>query len=205
MEGGSVRDAFVWKLLAAADSKIATQQFAEYFALRQLLADPRPKAREQFATRFASYYRLRSAGLTAEFIQLYFKRLFECSPVGVADPYTELLRELYDFPRRQGDRALQSSFVSKLVAVHDESRPIYDSHVANFFGMNVPRVGSVSFRIAVFVRNLARIQVDYESWARDPRFRRIGRAFFAKHPGVNCHPTRICDFLVWTIGANDLA
>jgi hypothetical protein len=198
-------EALVWELLGKAADAVEPSQFAEYFALRRLLAEPTLRSRDEFARRFATYYRLQSAGLTPDFTQRYFELLFACSPSGVDDPYSRLLVELYEFPRRQGDAALQASFVSKLVAIHDESRPIYDSHVGNFFGITVPSLGSLNFRVARFVANLKRIQVDYETWAADKRFRRIEQSFLQKHRAEKCHPTRICDFLVWTIGAKGLA
>jgi hypothetical protein len=98
------------------------------------------------------------------------------------------------------------SFVSKLIAIHDESRPIFDTHVSNFFGLFVPHVGKIEFRITRFIRHLNYIQGQYESWAVDSRFQSISQQLFRKQPALRgCHSSRICDFLVWTVGAAELS
>lgn len=192
----------IWDLLTEAESKIADGEFDGYFGLRARLPCRQASDRKRFRSRFIPYYRLNIGGLTDAFKSEYFDRLFKCRPVGDPDPHTPLLRRLYEFPRRQGDHVLQASFVTKLVSIHDETRPIFDRHVSGFFGVGVPRVGSTDFRIAGFVANLRHIQNQYESWARDPRFARLRKSLIAKQPRMaDCHPTRVCDFLVWAAGA----
>ena len=164
-------DAYRWALLSKAADAIRPADFAEYFELRRLLGSRRPADHREFQVRFARYYRLNNGGLTEAFKRRYFQLLFTSRPCGEEDPYTPLLLTLYRFPRRKGDHSLQASFVSKLVAIHDESRPLYDVHVRNFFGMAPPAVGSIEFRIAGFVENLRRIQEEYESWTVDPHLR----------------------------------
>ena len=77
-----------------------------------------------------------------------------------------ILLDLFTIPRRQQDHVVPASFVSKLVAIHDEAQPIYDQSVRKFFGLGVPAVGSAEFRIAGFVRNLQQIRMSYEGWSR---------------------------------------
>jgi hypothetical protein len=160
----------------------------------------------EFRSRFSKYCKLNNSGLTEEFKARYFEMLFAFVPGEQVDPYTPLLLELYTFPRRQGDQTLQASFVSKLIAIHDESRPIFDRQVSNFFGLFVPCVGKVEFRITHFIRHLSYLQGQHESWAGDRRFQSISQQLFLKQPALrNCHASRICDFLVWTVGAEELS
>lgn len=195
-------DAETWALLTEAADLIEPCEFSEYFRLKGLLTNPTQKNRKAFRHGFTTYYRLNIGGLTDAFKKRYFDLLYACTPVGDPDPYTELLLDLYRLPRRKGDQTIQASFVSKLVAIHDESRPIFDRHVSGFFGLAVPSVGSKEFRIAGFVRNLRAIQAQYEAWAVDERFSDLRTAICGKQPLMkDCHPTRICDFLVWTVGA----
>jgi hypothetical protein len=194
-----------WNLLKRAVATIRPTDFSEYFELKRLSQKSDPVSRQELQTRFANYYRLHIGGLTDAFKRRYLELLLTCKPRGKRDPYTPLLKELYEFPRRKGDRTLQVSFVSKLVAFHDESRPLYDVHVKNFFGFSPPSVGPIDFRIAGFVANLQNIQAQYEAWSASPRFAKAMRPLFNKNPALkNCHPTRLCDFLVWTVGAYDL-
>lgn len=194
-----------WKLLSKAAATIRPTDFSEYFELKRLSQKTDPTSRRELQSRFANYYRLHIGGLTDAFKRRYLKLLLTCKPRGCRDPYTPLLKTLYRFPRRKGDRALQVSFVSKLVAFHDESRPLYDVHVKDFFGFSPPSVGPIDFRIAGFVANLQNIQTQYEAWSTNPRFAKIIQPLCKKNPSLrNCHPNRLCDFLVWTVGAYDL-
>jgi hypothetical protein len=95
--------------------------------------------------------------------------------------------------------------VSKLVAIHDESRPLYDRHVRNFFGIWKPGIGSTDFQISGFIKNLSLIQQEYQSWSSDDDFKIILNCAQNKIPELKkCHENRICDFLVWTAGRNKL-
>jgi hypothetical protein len=196
-----------WDLLAKAANCWKPSDPDEYFELRRLLARRRSRDRAEFVRRFAKYYRLHTGGLTEAFKQLYFERLWNFKmPSDEADPYTPLLLEFYEVRRRQGDHALQASFVSKLIAIHDESRPIYDVHVSNFFGMTPPPFGPVMFRVAGFVENLQAVRERYAAWATASRFASIVQPLLERDERLRrCHPARLCDFLVWTVGAKGIA
>ena len=193
-----------WGRLTKAAAAVKPSAFEKYFELKRLLASTDPKDRLAFQRTFIGYYRLGSAGLSEPFKQRYFELLFTCNPLGKADPYTPLLCELYQFKMRRGHRALQASFVSKLVSIHDESRPIYDRHVSNFFDLHLlkkSKAHPTGMRIAEFVTILQRIQTHYEQWTTNRRFRELKAVLFRKQPKLKeCHPTRLCDFLVWTVG-----
>jgi hypothetical protein len=190
-------------LLSKAAECCAASDLDPYFELRRLLASVHNEDRLEFKRRFTTYYRLNHGGLTEAFKARFFELLFAFKLAsGSRDPYEPLLRELYEFPRRKGDRALQASFVSKLVAVHDDSRPIYDVHVHNFFGISPPAVGPIEFRIAGLVANLRHIQDTYEAWTADARFTGLVQPLMQQNASLRtCHPTRLCDLLVWTVGA----
>lgn len=201
----SLRTFDEWDVLENAADSIKPNAFEKYFELRRLLQSKRPDDHPAFRSLFSSYFGLHAAGLTDEFRNRYFERLFEFSDSGSSDPYTALLREFFEIPRRQGGRSLQVSFTSKLVAIHDDSRPIYDRHVCNFFGLSVPAVGNLAFRIDRFLNHLERVEGQYKVWARDPRFESLRARLILKQPLMqDCHASRLCDFLVWTIGDSKL-
>lgn len=152
-----------------------------------------------FEKRFAYYYGLNSPGLTDEFRRRYFRLLWAFRMPAGGDPYAELLQDLYQIRRSNGGRALPCSFVAKLVAIHDESRPLYDRYVSGFFGMSAPAMGSVEFRIAGFVENLERIRHVYGAWAADQPLAAAIASLRRRIPDLRqCHHVRICDFLVRT-------
>src|SRR5581483_4292757 len=139
---------------------------------------------------------LRSDVLTDEWLDRYFELLFAFDRLR-AEPYHDLLLELYQLPRRKGDQSLQFSFVSKLVAFHDERQPLYDSNVGSFFGLGPPEVGPIEFRISGFVDNLKEIARRYCNWCEHEEFAAILDDVRARHPGLAaCHSVRLCDFLV---------
>lgn len=172
--------------------------------LRALLRSPEASDRVEFQKLFTKFYRLNIGGLTEAFKKRYFELLFAFDPMQ-DEPYTPLLREFYTYQRRQGDYALHGSFVSKLVATQDESRPVYDQHVRSFFGLGAPNSGSVEFRIAGFVANLNVLRATYLAWVEDPRFEDILKLAVEKTMAASeLHPVRLCDLLVWTIGAQKI-
>jgi hypothetical protein len=198
--------ASLWRLLTQAAGEVETGAFGGFFELKRLLDRTDPKSRRAFQKLFTNYYGLGGAGLTEAFKVRYFKLLFACTPIGQEDPYTSLLLKLYRLPNRQGYHTIQASFVSKLVSIRDESRPIYDRYVSHFFGLRVPSVAHPpEARIAGFISILERIQNHYEKWAADRRFRDLKTTLLGKQPKLkDCHPSRLCDLLVWTVGKKKL-
>lgn len=195
----------VWSQLDQGAAHVSAGAFESYFRLKDLLRRTDSSSRARFRKEFTTYYRLNAAGLSDEFKTRFFELLFAFDSRGAIDPYTSLLLELHTIPRRVGDHALQASFVTKLVAIHDEARPIYDRHVSRFFGISVPSVGSVEFRVAGFVTNLRFIQTQYEAWSLDSRFPALQRQLVSKQPLIEqCKPARVFDFLVWTVGSQRL-
>jgi hypothetical protein len=187
------------EVLLKAVQKIGNEEdVAVYCELKRLLASD---SRDEFKAKFTRYYALNSSGLTNEFKQQYFELLFNFKGHDFEDPHTPILLELYKIKRRKGDRALQFSFVSKLVAIYDESWPLFDKFVSEFFGLGPPAYGSPAFRIAGFVTNLKCIRERYNSWAADPDFSKLTKPLFQRLPQLkDCHKNRVCDFLVWTAG-----
>jgi hypothetical protein len=75
------------------------------------------------------------------------------------EPHRLALQKLFQIKRRQGDKALQFSFVSKLVGILDERQPIFDQYVQHYLGLGPPSLMALpEFRISGFLRNLAEIR-----------------------------------------------
>jgi hypothetical protein len=192
-------------LLSQAITYLNESDYSPYLKLKRLLVDQPVGFRVEFRQTFERYYGLNTGGVSDAFKRRYFELLFELELPESCDPYTPILKELYSIPRRLEDNALQCSFVSKLVAIHDETRPIFDRHVSDFFGITVPSSVWVDFRIAGFVTNLTRLRETYQHWSGDKQFMEILSAVKQKHPSLkNCTSTRVADFLVWTVGRKKL-
>jgi len=194
------------QLLREARHHLKDKDIAPYLRLKRLLAEKPVNYEVEFRRVFASYYGLNVAGLSPAFKDRYFERLFGLRLRPGVDPYTPLLRELHEIPGLNGKQGLHCSFVSKLVSIHDETRPIFDHHIGNFFGLAVPADGSVDFRIAGFLWNLERLSKIYERWSHNPDVQEIVAAVVREHPGLAaCAFPRIADQLVWTVGSYKLA
>jgi hypothetical protein len=179
----------------AAQSLKLWDSVRTYLDLRDLFADP--NKRNEFEQKFARYYGLRAAGLTEAWLKRYFELLFDYKKIGLNEPYQFLLLDLFNHKRRRGDKVLQFSFVSKLVAFHDETRPLYDQRVRHFFGLGPPKFGANEFKIAGFIENLNEIARRYMDWVKEEEFAAILNQMRERYPALNgCHQIRLCDFLV---------
>jgi len=196
---------FQLSLLSEAVGHLSYDEFAPYLELKDLFVKKMDGYQQKFRSVFELFYGLNAGGLADTFKKRYFELLFGLRIQEGVDPYTPILRELYEIPRLKGDKALQCSFVSKLVAIHDETRPVYDRHVSAFFGITVPSVGSVDFRIAGFVANLEWLRTTYSCWSRDEQFQQVLRKLTTQYPSLKgCASPRLADLLVWTVGREKL-
>ncbi len=191
-------------LLREAVKYLKENEYIPYLKLKRLLAEKPPGFEVEFRQTFESYYVMGAAGLTQAFKKRFFDLLFTLT-ICDDDPYTRLLEDLYKYPSLKGANTLQCSFVSKMVAVHDESRPILDKHVSSFFGIAVPLNGNLEFRISVFVTCMGFLRQIYQAWAELPAVDEILSRFKQKHPGLkDCNTCRLIDLLVWTVGRKQL-
>lgn len=186
---------------------ILPAEFCTYLDLKELRRDDSDSARDLFRGRFAAYYGFNVGGLTDQFKSRFFEILFSEKVIVNGRPdYAGILEELSTFKRKSGHPAMPFSFVSKLVGIRDEGRPIYDRHVLAFFEEKDPgpRVGKKA-RIKWFVDFLDGVASDYRVWAADERIVPILARFKGRDAGLNkCHEARLMDFLVWTIGNQKL-
>jgi hypothetical protein len=193
--------------LDKAEALILPSDFSPYLELKALLLDPSPSARDRFRRRFASFYGLNRGGLTDEFKDRFFEILFDGKVIVEGRPdFTSILTELSGIKRKKGDLAMPFSFVSKLVAMHLESSPIYDRHVRAFFGKAAPPASvEKDKRIKWYLAYLGEVGRSYTAWANDPQVRPILERLTARDDRLkSCHVVRQMDFLVWKVGNRKL-
>ena len=193
--------------LAKAEKLIAHRDFFPYLELKALLPNGTADARNQFRSLFTQYYGLNVGGLTEAFKDRYFEILFGGNIIlNGAPDYSGILSELSTIPRKNGTSAMPFSFVSKLVAIHRETSPIYDRHVLNFFGVKAP-ASSVAEgqRIQWYVSFLEEVRSDYENWSQDERLTPVLQNLIARDPRLaQCSTVRLIDLLVWKVGNQQL-
>jgi hypothetical protein len=191
------------KLRDAAESPELKSSVETYRCLRHMFSDASEKGRATFERRFSTYYGLRSQFLTDGWLSRYFDLFYKFRQSTLAEPYRPLLLDLYEFPRRGGVKTLEFSFVSKLVAFHDETRPLFDRNVRRFFGLGPPDFGCCEFRISGFIDNLNEIARRYNDWLEQKTFAEIIDRLRWRFPDLAArHSVRLCDFLVHKIQPN---
>jgi hypothetical protein len=193
--------------LDKAEHLMLRVNYCPYLDLKDLLAQNTTHARQQFRKLFASYYSLNAGGLTDEFKNKYFQILHGGRVFKNGKPrYKTIIIRLNKFKRRKGDYALSLSFVSKLVAVHDETCPIYDRYVLEFFAERVPGADNPrNVRIDWFLEFIAQIKSDYQSWAKVKAVQAILTRLKTRDPQLaKCDAVRLIDFLVWNAGNHQL-
>ena len=185
------------KALRKASGLIRACDVEGYFELKGLYGQPGKQARDEFEKKFAAYYGVgrRSVSFRQQYFRLFFADSFQGQ-----DPYTAPLQALHAF-----NQMLECSFVSKMVAFHDESWPIDDRNVRQFFGLTVSSNAShdLDSRIRVFVCQMNDLKECYRSLATEPSFipviQSVRTRFGDAIPGIKrCHDARIVDFMVWT-------
>ncbi len=188
-------------LLDLAVTKLEEEDVGKYLRMRDLINTQPLEWKTEFRKLFSSYYRLNAGGITDEFKEEYFKLLFSFVPNNVENQYKKLLVHLHKYPGRNGKRRLDFSFVSKLISIHDESWPIFDVHVRNYFGICVPLIESIEMRIEIFTTHMISLKRVYDEFCHDPGISGTLDQLVAKYPGLEeCHDSRKIDFLVWTVG-----
>jgi hypothetical protein len=193
--------------LDQAEKLMFHSDFCPYLELKEMLGDATPVARRRFRSLFISYYVLNVGGLTDAFKDRFFEILFGDTVIVDGEPdFATILNELSLIPRQKGDLAMPFSFVSKLVAMHRESSPIYDRHVLNFFGQEAPAASQPKpDRITWFVGFLNQVAADYATWARDERIIPIMNRLKARDERLlRCDIVRLMDFLVVKVGNQKL-
>ena len=189
--------------LNRSEPLIQARNYQRYLRLKELLPQQDEPSRAEFQRTFKSYYGLNLASLGDEFLEAFFQALFAWH---AEMDMAALLRDLHAIPTSCGQNTLQLSFVSKLVAIHDESRPIYDKHVKNFFGAYEPGVNEeLATRIQWWRDFLSHVAQAYNEWANDEDVAPILARLRQRIPELqNCHAVRLLDFLVWKAGNQQL-
>lgn len=192
------------RLFELAVENLENESIRQYMEIRSLLENQPDEWEREFRTKFSKYYRLR---LSSEKREEYFKLLFsfKIEEENIKSQYRELLEHLYYSPHGEERKRLECSFVSKLVAIHDEQWPIFDIHVSNYFGLFIPRTTSIEMRIDVFTSHIIYLRQSYEMLTNKPDVKSSLDRLIEKHSILEkCHNYRKIDFLIWTIGRKEL-
>ena len=193
------------RLLKLSAERLSGKDYKKYLELRELLMKKPPGYRSAFEPLFRSFYGMNRAQLGYSFLKAFFDHLFTLGKPINGNSYRRILSDLAKHKRKKGDAAIQFSFVSKLVAINDESQPIIDKHISDFFGISAPRTGGPQFRINGFIENLNLLKSIYGAWKSEPAVERLlAKIRRKKHDLSGTTDERILDLLVWQVGRHKL-
>lgn len=154
-----------------------------------------------FQSRFRTFYRLDSAGLTKEFKTEFFLMLQARRGANPVD-LRILVDHFYLIPRIKGDNTLQFSFVTKLAHTINPSYPIYDNEVANAFAFRWPVYGSFEHRLDRLLGFYEWLRSAYATILLGNLMSQTAQGFRTKFPEQNPYipDIKVLDFLFWSTG-----
>ncbi len=151
---------------------------------------------------FRSFYRIDNAGLTPEFKDRYFELMEQAKKTGNID-FSYLSKELFKFPNRKGNNALQFSFISKLANTVDASYPIFDSEIGGLYGFKRPyNYKEFEVRLNEYLTFYSKLKSDYhnvlEKNILGGAIKKFEAAFSQKIKQIP--DIKKIDFLLWSAG-----
>lgn len=193
------------RLLKLSAERLCDKDYKKYLELRELLKKKPKRYQSAFKPLFRSFFGMNRAHLGDSFLKAFFTHLFKLRKPINGNSYRRILSDLSKHKRKKGDVAIQFSFVSKLIAIKDESQPIIDKHVSDFFGISAPRTGGICFRINGFIGNINLLKSTYGAWKSEPAIKRLlDKIRIDKQELLGITDERILDLLVWQVGRHKL-
>jgi hypothetical protein len=160
------------------------------------------KNNDDFKKEFMTFYRMNRLSLSEEQIEKYFSLFSKmCTIHDYKENFKNIAIELHRIKSPKGKETLQFSFITKMLAFIDDSYPIYDTHVSDFFGICYPKRGSVDFRIEVFCDKMLWLKKEYEDIALNQDIKILLDETMKKY-NLKISNARLIDFYVWTFGKN---
>lgn len=107
--------------------------FRAYCELINRLTNENVSENEEYKRKYVKYWGLNGAGLNQNFKDQYFNLLQEIKR-NVLFPFSIVVDRLYATPvNNTGIKKIQFSFATKLLHMVDNTKPIYDSRIHDFF------------------------------------------------------------------------
>ena len=188
---------------------LAHKDFCPHLELKELLPYCRTNKIKQkrFRSLFSDYYgfnnykRFIQKSLRRKFEDAFYKILFRGNIFEDGKPaFCKIFSELSKYKSKKAKYALHFSFISKMIAMHYENSPIYDSHVRAFFKKEPSHLNGrdIDRRIEKFIEFLNGVRADYEKWVENARISKVIQNLKKRDVRLkNYDQVRLLDFLVW--------
>lgn len=149
-----------------------------------------------FKHQFASFYGMHRFTKGGNFYEQFFQKM-EQMEKGTKYDVSKLAEELFD----EEDSKIQFSFMTKLLNILNEYEyPIYDSNVANVFGIYPPANKERNERIRKYIANYTIIIETYEKLISQHTELILQFRDYFKVTNEELSDLRIMDFIIWKLG-----
>ncbi|PRA28002.1 hypothetical protein [Pseudomonas poae] len=182
--------------------ELSAESIAVYQFLSDRFAVEDPAQDWLFQFVYRSFYRLDSAGLSADFKERYFELMSIAKSAGTVD-LREIARELGDFPNLKGQSSLQFSFATKMAATVCPHKPIYDTEVASIFGFQRPPPHKpFEVRLEMYLLFYSGLQKLYDQIIEEGAFKQVRAQFRSKFRNTEGYVSdhKALDFIFWAAG-----
>ena len=145
---------------------------------------------------FRSFYRLDNAGLADEMKNRFFELLAEKQTnLGI------ILSDLYEIPRKKGDKSMQFSFATKLLHTIDNRKPIYDTEIGSLT-FSKPKRSDKNTEIQDYIElynNLEKLDAEL---LKNDKIQTVISKFRLKFRVDNekISDIKALDFILWSLG-----
>ena len=153
----------------------------------------------EFANEYNRYYRLHAARLSEPFCKKYFELLYSCYANKRISIF-EIMEKLAEIEcNENGDKKLHFSFASKLVHTVDNSKPIYDSMIAQFYFFPEIKYNWIAEKkIEEYKKAYNFLIYEYERVQNEKLIDKTVHKLMVKYPNINhVNPVKIIDWIIW--------
>jgi len=140
--------------------------------------------------------------LNKKFCVSYFTKLEQYKNNKKDINLESLLRDLYKIPvNNKGTRALQFSFVTKLIHVIDNNKPIYDNKIGDFYFIRITDNNDIDERIESGIRIYRFLEKEYKRILRKKLLEKsldhIDKIVRKHSQGCTFSKVKLIDAIIW--------
>lgn len=176
--------------LNAGTTKIQCSHLERYDYLRTNLSLVNVATHQEFQSTYAGLFQLRFMQRPDNFAA-YFTLMETAKAQPTGHSFQGLLQQYYNQTNRW-----EVSFVSKLIAIIDPNRSVWDSLVSKRLRLTLPTIKTAQTCSAAY----AQLEQRMSRILHDPHFPSVTAAFDNRFPRRNYHPMRVLDATIWGLG-----
>jgi len=180
-------------------SNLNSKSIKDYIFIKNEFDNDNILNNSKFQSRFKSFYRMNSAGLSDSQKKRFFELLSDKSDK--QENLTYILSELYEIPRLNRTHSIQFSFATKLLHTINNNKPIYDKKIAEIINICVQGANK-NKKILSCIEIYNFLEKLYLNMLQDKTIINIISEFRLKFKvnEKNISNIKVLDFIMWSLG-----